>query len=160
MNYFYKYSSPIGSLFLYEEDQKLVKIGFNKATKEKFIDNEYLLKMTDLLKQACNELDEYFKGKRLSFNIPLNLKGTSFQKKVWKALQNIPYGNTTSYKEIAEIVGSPKGYRAVGNANNKNPIPIMIPCHRIIGSSGGLVGYAGGLSKKKKLLSLEEPLKR
>lgn len=110
---------------------------------------------TDVIKQAAKELEEYFAGERKHFDVKLNPKGTEFQKKVWNALIDVEYGKTASYKDIAEIVGSPKGFRAVGSANNKNPIPIMIPCHRIIGTNGKLVGYAYGTDFKKNLLDME-----
>lgn len=110
---------------------------------------------TDVIKQAAKELEEYFVGERKHFDVKLNPKGTEFQKKVWNALIDVEYGKTASYKDIAEIVGSPKGFRAVGSANNKNPIPIMIPCHRIIGTNGKLVGYAYGTDFKKNLLDME-----
>lgn len=107
-------------------------------------------------KKVVQQFEEYFSGERTNFDLEFCLEGTDFQMKVWKALQNIPYGETRSYKDIAEYVGSPKAYRAVGMANNKNKIPIIVPCHRVIGSKGQLVGYAGGLNIKKVLLDLEE----
>jgi len=111
---------------------------------------------TELIKTAANQLNEYLEGKRKVFDLPLNPKGTKFQKNVWEALCNIPYGETRSYKQIAEAVGNPKACRAVGMANNRNPIIIFVPCHRVIGSNGSLVGYGGGLDIKEKLLSLEK----
>lgn len=117
---------------------------------------EVLEKETNIIQKAFSQLDEYFNGSRISFDLPLDASGTVFQKSVWQALLNIPYGETRSYKEIAEIVGVPKGYRAVGMANNKNPIGIFIPCHRVVGHNGNLVGYAGGLALKQFLLELEK----
>lgn len=111
---------------------------------------------TPLLRQAALELREYFAGRRHNFELPLDLQGTEFQKKVWLALRQIPYGQTRSYREIAEAIGNPNGCRAVGLANNKNPLAILVPCHRVIGSNGSLVGYAGGLELKAALLSLEQ----
>lgn len=111
---------------------------------------------TMLLKEAKNQLTEYFEGKSKHFDIPLAPYGTEFQKTVWEALQTIPYGETRSYKQIAEKTGNPKAARAVGMANNRNPIAIFIPCHRVIGADGSLVGYASGLSIKKYLLELEQ----
>lgn len=111
---------------------------------------------TKLINNASNQLYEYLNGKRIAFDIPLNPEGTEFQKKVWTALCEIPYGETRSYKQIAEAVGNSKASRAVGMANNKNPIMIFIPCHRVIGANGSLVGYAGGLDMKEKLLALEK----
>jgi len=105
------------------------------------------------------QIQEYLEGKRVDFDFPYELKGTEFQKKVWNALSDIPYGQTRSYKDIAEAVGSPKAYRAVGMANNKNPITIALPCHRVIGANGKLVGYAGGMDMKEYLLELERSKK-
>ena len=102
-----------------------------------------------------SQLDEYFAGKRKVFDIPLNLCGTKYQKKVWNVLTTIPYGETRSYKDIAAITGNKKASRAVGGANNKNQIAIRVPCHRVIGANGKLTGYAGGLDKKKWLLEHE-----
>ena len=110
-------------------------------------------KMSDL---AFLEIKEYLNGERKNFDFIYELTGTEFQKKVWTALCNIPYGETRSYKEIAAAVGNPKASRAVGMANNKNPISIAVPCHRVIGANGELVGYAGGVSMKKALLDLEK----
>ena len=115
-----------------------------------------LLQTTELLSMATIQLDEYFQGKRTTFSLPFKLTGTPFQLAVWKELQNIPYGQTTSYKEIAQKINKPKACRAVGMANNKNPLPIIIPCHRVIGSNGKLIGYAGGLKLKNYLLELEK----
>ena len=118
--------------------------------------NGYEKKETPLIKKAAQQFDEYFDGKRKSFNLPLSLSGTEFQMKVWNALQNIPYGETISYGELAAIIGNPKASRAVGMANNRNPIPIIVPCHRVIGHDGSLTGYAGGLELKRLLLELEK----
>ena len=104
---------------------------------------------------AVKELEEYFQGKRKEFTVPCRPEGTDFQKRVWEALTRIPYGETRTYKEIAVEAGNPKASRAVGMANNKNPVPIIIPCHRVIGSDGKLTGYAGGLGVKEFLLNLE-----
>jgi methylated-DNA-[protein]-cysteine S-methyltransferase len=108
--------------------------------------------MSDCLRQ----LAEYFKGRRQKFSIPLLLEGTDFQKAVWRQLQKIPFGQTASYGDVARAVGSPKAFRAVGNANNKNPIPLIIPCHRVIGSDGKLVGFGGGIWRKAWLLDHEK----
>lgn len=111
---------------------------------------------TVLIKEANKQLQEYFSGIRKIFDLPLAPIGTEFQKKVWSALLEIPYGKTNSYKEISKIIGNIKACRAVGMANNKNPILILIPCHRVIGTNDKLVGYAGGLDAKEKLLNLEK----
>lgn len=140
-----------------------IKICYNQKaiTYVKFArDNEDTSKnkKSKLSDKAFKQLDEYFKGKREDFDLPLELNGTPFQKQVWNALTKIPYGTTKSYKDIATAINNPKAVRAVGNANNKNPIAIIIPCHRVIGSSGKLVGYASGLEIKKALLALEKGL--
>jgi methylated-DNA-[protein]-cysteine S-methyltransferase len=111
---------------------------------------------SELSELASQQLSEYFSGKRKSFDLPLEPQGTEFQKKVWSALLEIPYGETRSYKDIAERIGNPKACRAVGGANNKNPIVIIIPCHRVIGAYGGLVGYGLGLPMKQQLLDIEK----
>lgn len=110
---------------------------------------------TDVIKEAFRQLDAYLAGRLETFSVPLAPYGTDFMRAVWRALCCIPYGKTASYKEIALAAGSPKAARAVGLANNRNPIPLFIPCHRIIGANGKLVGYRGGLKLKEKLLALE-----
>jgi len=110
---------------------------------------------TALLKEAFSQLDEYFEGTRRKFDLPLEPEGTEFMKTVWNELQKIVFGKTVTYKTIAEQIGNPKATRAVGMANNRNPIPIFIPCHRVIGSNGRLVGYRGGLELKQRLLKQE-----
>lgn len=110
---------------------------------------------TPLIEQAAGQLKEYLAGVRREFDLPLHLQGTDFQKKVWDALQKIPYGETRSYQQLAAMVGNEKACRAVGMANNKNPVMIVVPCHRVIGKNGKLVGYAGGLDRKESLLRLE-----
>jgi methylated-DNA-[protein]-cysteine S-methyltransferase len=114
---------------------------------------------TPLIKKAAAQIDEYLAGKRKEFSLPLALHGTEFQKAVWQALQGIPYGETRSYKEIAAAVGRPKAVRAVGMANNRNPIVIIVPCHRVIGHDGSLTGYGGGLPLKQRLLELEQGIR-
>ncbi len=149
MRYLLRYNSPIGELYLIEEDNHLVEISFSPIL------NEVIEKETKFLLKCKTELNEYFEKRRKEFSIPLRFYGTEFQKKVWNALLEIPYGEKRSYKDIAIIVNNPKGSRAVGMANNKNPLPIVVPCHRVIGSNKKLVGYAGGLDKKVFLLELE-----
>lgn len=143
----YTYNTIVGKIFIAEENNVITHISFTPVNGIK--------SETSLIKQAKNELDEYFKGKRKTFDLPLAPKGTEFQLKVWEALKNIPYGNTASYKDIAIAVGNEKACRAVGMANNKNPICIVIPCHRVIGSNDSLVGYSGGFDIKEKLLKIE-----
>ncbi len=110
---------------------------------------------TELTNRAVNQIQEYLAGKRTAFDVPLAPQGTEFQRRVWAALQNIPYGQTRTYADVAAVVGSPKATRAVGSANNRNPIAIIIPCHRVVGANGKLTGYAGGLALKQRLLDLE-----
>lgn len=149
MVYFCKYKFKNISLYLVATETHLINIQFTQPQKA-------LLQTTELLSMATIQLDEYFQGKRTVFSLPFKLTGTPFQLAVWKELQNIPYGQTTSYKEIAQKINKPKACRAVGMANNKNPLPIIIPCHRVIGSNGKLIGYAGGLKLKNYLLELEK----
>lgn len=149
MVYFCKYQFENISLYLVATETYLINIQFTQPQKA-------LLQTTELLSMATIQLDEYFQGKRTTFSLPFKLTGTPFQLAVWKELQNIPYGKTTSYKEIAQKINKPKACRAVGMANNKNPLPIIIPCHRVIGSNGKLIGYAGGLKLKNYLLELEQ----
>lgn len=143
------YHSPFGDMELdYEEDAVTVlKMAEKKAVGEA---------PEGLALAVFQELDEYFQGKRKTFDIPLRTHGTAFQEKVWAALRAIPYGEVRSYKEVAEAIGHPKAYRAVGMANNANPIFIIVPCHRVIGADGSLTGYGGGLPMKRALLSLEK----
>lgn len=148
------------NIFVYRTKIGPVAIADNgtEITEVDVVSEDQIFEMneTDLLKSAAKQLNEYLEGKRKSFDLPLNPNGTEFQKKVWNALCSIPYGETRSYKQIAEAVDNPKGCRAVGMANNKNPIMIFIPCHRVVGSDGSLTGYAGGLDMKEKLLVLEK----
>ena len=118
------------------------------------------LPIPEQLQDAVNQIHDYFEGKRTRFELKLNPKGTSFQKKVWRALEDIPYGRTLSYLELSKILGDPKAIRAVAAANGKNPLWIIIPCHRVIGSDGSLTGYAGGLHRKKWLINHESPNKQ
>ncbi|WP_294404762.1 methylated-DNA--[protein]-cysteine S-methyltransferase [uncultured Clostridium sp.] len=149
----YSYDSDFGRIIITEENKCITEIIMGNSEYNSSINSPY---ESDLIKNAYNQLQEYFSGKRKSFDLPLAPKGTDFQKKVWKALQEIPYGSTCSYKDIAVKIGNKNSCRAVGNANNKNPIFIVIPCHRVIGANGSLVGYGGGLDLKKKLLDLEK----
>ncbi len=139
--------SPIGALTLVQEGDALVEMRFGAATVER--------SDTPLLCQAIAELNEYFAGRRRSFTIPLRPKGTPFQMRCWDALCEIPYGQTRTYAQQAAFIGNPKACRAVGMGNHRNPLPVFIPCHRVIGSNGTLTGYAGGLGIKEKLLQIE-----
>ena len=119
-----------------------------------------LIKTPECLKECVSQLKEYFNGKRVSFDLVINPKGTPFQIKVWKELLNVPYGKTTSYLEQSKALGDVKALRAVASANGKNPLCVIIPCHRVIGSDGSLTGYAGGIWRKKWLLAHENPVKQ
>ncbi len=140
--------TPIGNIKIEENDGSIVRI--------QHTDEPHLESSNILLCEAKNQLTEYFEGKRKVFDLPLNLAGTEFQQNVWNALKEIPYGETRSYKQIAERIGNPSACRAVGMANNKNPIMIVVPCHRVIGSNGSLTGYAFGTDMKNWLLQLEK----
>lgn len=150
INYFC-YDTEIGRIKISEKDEKIIGLVFSDYKKEDEIEKE-----TELIKKAYTQLEEYLSGKRTEFNIEIEMIGTEFQKKVWKELLNIPYGETRSYKDIAIAIGNGKACRAVGNANNKNPIAIIVPCHRVVGSNGSMTGYAGGLDIKEKLLKIEK----
>lgn len=144
--------SPLGWLEITTSQTSLLQIDFLKQ-KPKQKESKSL---PDIMKKTKTQLKEFFSGKRKKFDLKLDMYGTDFQKKVWKALQKVPYGKTLSYKEIAEKVGNSKAARAVGLANNKNPIPLVVPCHRIVGSNGKMVGYASGVNKKVWLIDLEK----
>ena len=146
------YQTKIGRIKIAQEGDAIVEINVTESEKESE-------KETPLIKKTIKELEEYFEGKRKFFDIPISIKGTEFQEKVWEALLRIPYGETKSYEDIAKMVGCPKGARAVGMANHNNKIIIIIPCHRVIGKNGKLVGYAGGLPVKEKLLQIESNYK-
>ena len=154
---FYKICDfEIGELAICEENGKIVLVNVVKTKEdiEEMAKNS-IQKETSLIKNTKQQLDEYFAGKRKKFDIPIKFNGTDFQVKVWEELLKIPYGETCSYLDIAKRIGNPKASRAVGMANNKNKIIIIVPCHRVIGSNKKLVGYACGLDVKEKLLELE-----
>ena len=141
-------NSPIGNILLVEQDNQLTEVAFT----EKDIIS---MPASELLTSTKNQLDEYFTGQRQEFSLPLKPAGTEFQQKVWQELLLIPYGTTISYQEVANRLGDPKCIRAAGRANGQNPIAIIIPCHRVIGSGGEMTGYGGGIQRKKDLLTLE-----
>ncbi|MFW2488769.1 methylated-DNA--[protein]-cysteine S-methyltransferase [Clostridium chromiireducens] len=151
-NVFY-YNTKIGKMGIEENGAAITRVFFLTKESQREVAKK---EETILLKEAIKEINEYLDGKRNSFDLPLSPEGTEFQKKVWDALKEIPCGETRSYGEIAKIIGNEKASRAVGMANNKNPIMLIIPCHRVIGANGKLVGYAGGLDIKEKLLNLEK----
>ncbi|MGB9812071.1 MAG: methylated-DNA--[protein]-cysteine S-methyltransferase [Thermovenabulum sp.] len=154
--------TPIGRLIIFSIDKYLIKISFENEKIDKvffyrYFKNPFFIKKANwVIKKSEKELDLYFKKNLREFSVPLLLLGTEFQKKVWNELLKIPYGELKTYKDISQKMGIPKGARAVGQANNKNPIPIIVPCHRVIGKSGDLVGYGGGLNIKKYLIDLEK----
>lgn len=154
------YTSPIGTLRIVADDIAIRSITLEERQKsvDVQIAPESFSKPTPLIDETIRQLDQYFSKTRTTFDLPLDPEGTVFQKQVWAALRNIPYGQTRTYKEIAQAIDCPHGYRAVGLANNRNPIIIVIPCHRVIGSNGSLIGYRGGLSVKEELLKLEGAL--
>lgn len=150
MTYYHKCTCMLGVLTIVERDGLISEIRFGDS-----YEAMWTMKETDIILWAEKELKEYFKGERKVFSFPHRAFGTDFQCRVWKALEEIPYGEVRSYKEVAVMAGSPKACRAVGMANHKNPLPIVVPCHRVIGSNGKLTGYAGGLDIKRHLLELE-----
>ena len=146
--------SPIGPLLLAGGDDGLHELWFVEGRRKKKPNPEWQENAKPFA-AAIKQLREYFAGKREDFDLPLVLNGTPFQLSVWRNLQKIPYGKTVSYLDIAKKIGNPKAVRAVGLANGSNPIPIIVPCHRVIGSNGSLTGFGGGLPTKQKLLALE-----
>ena len=144
-------TAELGSVTFVEKDGALLAITTHRTY-------EGIKQETPLINEAYRQLSEYLLGERKRFDLPLNPQGTVFQQQVWKALCDIPYGETRSYKQIAEAIGNPKAVRAVGMANNRNPLLIVVPCHRVIGANGKLVGYGAGIEKKEFLLKLEKSL--
>jgi len=152
--YYCYIDTPIGELLLAGEEGALSMIGFPKGSMRRDPEPDWIYNEKPLA-EARRQLTEYFAGERKAFDLPLQLSGTEFQVSVFEALQNIPYGETVSYGEIARRIGRPKAMRAVGAANGRNPIPIVVPCHRVIGSSGDMTGFGGGIDTKEALLRLE-----
>lgn len=148
--YFYKFK--LGYLKVVYTDSLIM--GLTRVENNEILTNPSSL--NNLIIETIKQLDEYFKSERFEFDLPLLFKGTEFQKQVWNALLKIPYGETRSYKEMAQSIGNDRACRAVGGANNKNPIIIICPCHRVIGANGNLVGYGGGMDMKRYLLDLEQ----
>lgn len=169
--FYYEYESPVGRVRLVEKDGALTALSLaGKSSPNAFLRKGELTyeeagarlaasgavcQETELIQKAHEELGEYFSGKRREFTVPLRPEGTPFQEKVWQALRTIPYGETRTYGQIAAQIGNPKASRAVGMGNHKNPIAIMIPCHRVIGADGSMTGYGGGLDIKEFLLKRE-----
>lgn len=142
------YKSPIGLMEIGATEKYLLSVGFVEKIKNVETENR-------VTKECGKQLEQYFLGKRKEFNLPIKLEGTEFQQKVWRELCKIEYGKISTYKEIAKKIGNEKAVRAVGTAIGKNPIAIIVPCHRVIGSNGSMTGYAYGIAKKEKLLKLE-----
>jgi methylated-DNA-[protein]-cysteine S-methyltransferase len=145
----YPYQTALGIIAVYTDGQSIVRLSFGPAGVNTTITE------TPLIREAYRQLDQYLNGARRNFTLPLNPHGTVFQQSVWRALQTIPYGQTKTYGQIAAEIGNSKACRAVGLANHQNPLPILIPCHRVIGADGSLTGYEGGLAIKQVLLELE-----
>lgn len=158
MVYFSAISTPLGEIGIVERDGIIISVLMDENEWEKLLGSPHVLnKATPLLKEAAKQLEEYFEGKRTEFTFPFQQSGTPFQEKVWKELMNIPFGQVRSYQEVAAAIGNPRAVRAVGQANKANSLPIIVPCHRVIGQNGKLVGYAGNqVDKKAFLLDLEK----
>lgn len=146
--------SPIGPLLLAGTRRALKIVGFSSGHKARGASPAWD-RYDEPFRRVKRELTEYFAGERKRFDVAIEPQGTPFQRQVWAALVEIPYGETRSYREVAEAIGNPKAVRAVGAANGANPLPIIVPCHRVIGSDGGLTGFGGGLDTKRYLLDLE-----
>jgi O-6-methylguanine DNA methyltransferase len=156
-NLFYVHTpSPVGRLFLLVSSKGLMRLEFEGRMQKLNQDKMRLQESRQALAPYLRELDEYFAGSRREFSFALDLCGTAFQLACWNALLEIPYGETRSYRDIAQAIGHSRAYRAVGMSNNRNPIAIVVPCHRVIASSGSLCGYGGGLDTKRQLLALEQ----
>ena len=147
----FTYETVLGDVTLVEEDGALLAISLKSIQEGTELE-------TTIIKEAHRQITEYLKGERKVFDLTIRLRGTDFQQQVWTALLDIPYGETRSYKQIAEAIGNPKGMRAVGMANNRNPLLIVVPCHRVIGANGSMVGYGEGVEMKEFLLRLEKSL--
>jgi O-6-methylguanine DNA methyltransferase len=155
--FYFRTPSPVGPLFLAASSKGLVRLEFEARTQQTLnASTTQMRESKSALAPYLRELEDYFAGERREFSFPLDLRGTGFQLACWHALLEIPYGETRSYRDIAQAIGHPHAYRAVGMSNNRNPVAIVVPCHRVIASSGSLCGYGGGLDIKRKLLDLEQ----
>ena len=152
--YFTRTGSPVGPLLLALSSRGLLRLEFDHGHPGQDTNQDWR-ESAATLRPWLRELDEYFAGQRRKFSLPLDLRGTEFQLKCWRALLDIPYGETRSYGDLARAIDHPKAFRAVGMSNNRNPIAIVVPCHRVIAADGSLCGYGGGLDVKRKLLELE-----
>ncbi len=147
----YFYETKLGRLGVTELSGSITQVYFEQDQ----LPEDLIIEETELLKEAGRQLVAYAEGELKQFDLPIDPDGTAFMKQVWSSLVEIPYGQTASYKEIAEAIGNPKAMRAVGLANKRNPIPLIIPCHRVIGANGKMVGFGGGIPLKERLLGLE-----
>jgi O-6-methylguanine DNA methyltransferase len=154
--FYLRTASPVGPLFLAASTKGLVRLEFEARMQKVNPGTTQLHESKPALAPYLRELKEYFAGERREFSLPLDLRGTEFQLACWHALLEIPYGETRSYRDIAEAIGHRRACRAVGMSNNRNPVAIVVPCHRVIASSGSLCGYGGGLDIKRKLLDMEQ----
>jgi methylated-DNA-[protein]-cysteine S-methyltransferase len=152
--YWHEIDSPIGRLLLAGDGKSLIQVGFQSGPRPLHPADGWLAAAAPF-RAAITQLEQYFAGKRRAFDLPLAPRGTDFQRRVWRLLTEIPYGKTISYGELARRIGKPSASRAVGLANGANPLPIVVPCHRVIGADGSLTGFGGGLPIKRKLLALE-----
>jgi methylated-DNA-[protein]-cysteine S-methyltransferase len=152
--YYTRFESPVGSLLLAGDSRALRHVNFESSKRSSLPRAEWKQNPAAFA-EVIRQLQAYFRGELKQCDVPLAMEGTEFQLRVWNALRGIPYGETISYAQLARRIGNPKAVRAVGLANGNNPIPIIVPCHRVIGSDGSLTGFGGGLSTKKKLLELE-----
>ena len=158
MTYYTRIDSPVGPLLLAANEAALTGIYFDGRQPRAALGKDAQeLPAHPVLKETAKQLKEYFAGRRRSFDLPLAPAGTPFQRAVWAALRDIPYGETQSYGAVARRIGRPRAVRAVGAANGANPLSIVVPCHRVIGADGSLTGYGGGLERKRRLLALERP---
>jgi len=153
--YYSRFDSMAGSLIVGVSAKGLVVLEFDRGNFPRKSTGVTWRESTEATRKYVRELKEYFAGRRREFDFPLDLRGTPFQVRCWRALLEIPYGETRTYADIARAVGRPQAFRAVGMANNRNPVAIVVPCHRVIASDGTLCGYGGGLDLKRKLLELE-----
>ncbi len=165
MVYCTSFDSKVGLIYIASTDDGVCKLSVPRQTKKDFIkwlrenfDDSEVVDNKSRNREAIDQLTRYFNGKLAKFAVPVDLHGTPFQVRVWKELQRIPYGSTISYKQLAKRLGTSRGFQAVGRANAANPVPIIIPCHRVLGTDGSLVGYASGIKTKEFLLRLEGAL--
>jgi len=152
--YYTMFESPVGPLLLAGDSNALRRVSFESSKPLAIPQGEWKQNRAPFT-EVIRQLQAYFRGQLKEFDVPLAMEGTDFQLRVWNTLRKIPYGETISYAQLAERIGNPQAVRAVGLANGSNPIPIIVPCHRVIGSDGSLTGFGGGLSTKRKLLDLE-----